>query len=281
MLKVGLIAGISLTIALAGAEGIATIPVSAQVLYDGSRNTSFKTQGWVTKTPQGTIENIFGGGTTLNTTSSNTLQAGYSLFRPLNRTQGYTLSVDLQLLSESHASLNRAGFSIIALSSDRRGIELGFWRNDPTVRDHIWAQNDGATRATRFTRGEGTSFNPSNSLVRYELSIKDNRYGLFANRNLVLAGNLRDYSIEGIAPYTLSNVIFLGDNTTSASGSVRITRVALSNTTIPFTTPTSRSTRLSAASATSVPEPMTIVGSGFAIAMGGLFAKKRQSRGRK
>ncbi|MBE9009254.1 PEP-CTERM sorting domain-containing protein [Pseudanabaenaceae cyanobacterium LEGE 13415] len=268
MLKASLIAGISLT--------IATLPVSAQVLYSGSRNTSFSTQGWTSVIPAGT-ESIFGGGTTLNTTRANDLRAGYSIFRPLNRSQGYTLSFDLQLLAESHISLNRAGFSIIALSSDRRGIELGFWKNDPIVRDRIWAQNDGATRATRFTRGEGTPFDPSRRIVRYELSVKDNRYGLFADRTLVLSGNLRNYSIEG-TPYNLPNFVFLGDNTTSAQGSVRITRVALSNTAIPFASSTAR---MASASVTSVPEPITIVGTGFAVALGRLFAKKRPSRDRK
>lgn len=272
MLKASFIAGIGLAIACV--EGIAVLPVSAQVLYDGSRNTSFNAQGWITDTPSGT-ESVFGGGTTLNTTSSNDLRAGYSVFRTLNRTTGYTLSFDLQLLSESHVSPNRAGFSIIALSNDRRGIELGFWKSDPTIRDRIWAQNDGATR---FTRGEGTPFDPSRRIVRYDLAVKDNRYGLFADRSLILAGNLRNYSPAGILPYIVPNFIFLGDNTRSAQASVRITRVALSNTAIPFANSTTQSARLAI---TAVPEPMTIVGSGMAIALGGLFARKRPSKGRK
>jgi hypothetical protein len=120
----------------------------------------------------------------------------------------------------------------VELSNDRRGIELGFWKSENTVRDRIWAQNDGATR---FTRGEGAPFDPSRKIVRYELSMKDNRYGLFADRTLVLTGNIRNYAVEGLPVYSLQNFIFLGDNTTSAQASVRITRVALSNVAIPFT----------------------------------------------
>ncbi|GAP96493.1 PEP-CTERM sorting domain-containing protein [Leptolyngbya sp. NIES-2104] len=278
MLKASFIAGISLTVTLACAEGIAVLPVSAQVLYDGSRNTPFSAQNWLAYPPP-VPESVSGGGTTLNTTASNSLRVGYAISRPLNRISGYTLSFDLRLLTESHASLNRAGFSIIALGNDKRGIELGFWKSDPTVRDRIWAQNDGTTRTIPFTRAESTTFDPSRSIVRYNLSVKGNQYSLFTNGNQILSGNLRDYSRVGPPLYyNRQNFVFLGDNTESAQASVRITRVALSNTALPFANSTNRSARLAA---TSVPEPMTIVGSGMAIALGGLFARKRPSKDKK
>ena len=58
------------------------------------------------------------------------------LFPTLDRTTGFSLSLDLLINSETHTSNDRAGFSIIALASDHHGIELGFWNNQ------IWAQND-------------------------------------------------------------------------------------------------------------------------------------------
>lgn len=250
------------------------------MLYDGSKNIPLsKTQGWSSLTPPGT-ETVSGGGTTLNTTGANNIRAGYSTFSPLNRTQGYTLGFNLQLLSESHASPNRAGFSIIALSSDRRGIELGFWK--PNATDGIWAQNDGVTEPPRFTHAEGTRFDPSRAMMRYDLSVKGNQYGLFANRNLILTGNLRNYADEKYVGarrvYNLPNFIFFGDNTESAQGSVRIARVDLTNSALPFATSVNRSARLATAT---VPEPMTIVGSGIAIALGGVFERKRRAKERK
>jgi len=52
------------------------------------------------------------------------------------------LSFTVQVVEEYHADSDkdgdgvgdRAGFSVIALSSDAQGIEVGFWK------DQIWAQ---------------------------------------------------------------------------------------------------------------------------------------------
>ena len=48
------------------------------------------------------------------------------------------LDTALKLLSETHSTNDRAGLSLIVLSSDLRGIELGFWTNE------IWAQSGAA-----------------------------------------------------------------------------------------------------------------------------------------
>lgn len=268
-MKTALIAGLILTIAATQAQA------QTVTLYDGSRNTSFSTQGWSVLVPPGS-ETVSSGGTTLNTTASDSLRGGYSLFSQLNRTQGYTLGFNLQLLSELHRSRDRAGFSIIVLSSDRQGIELGFWANDTQSNDRIWAQNDGVTKPPRFTHAEGTAFNPAKSIVRYDLSVKGDRYGLFASRNFqapILTGKLRNYSAEGTV-YNLPNFIFLGDNTTSAKGAVRITRVDLSRSAIPFSSIATRA-RIASAS-TPAPEPVTILGSGAAIVIAGILQRKRR-----
>ncbi|NJR49356.1 MAG: hypothetical protein HC780_07050 [Leptolyngbyaceae cyanobacterium CSU_1_3] len=94
--------------------------------------------------PPGATQTVSAGTTTLNTTANNALQAGYAITAPaafaLNRTRGYTLGFNVQLLSEDHSSNDRAGFSVIALGSDKRGIELGLWTNSTQKTGSIWAQ---------------------------------------------------------------------------------------------------------------------------------------------
>ncbi len=192
------------------------------VLYNGALNTTPDQQGWTYLTnpnPGQATQTAGGGVTTLDTTARNLDMAGYfSNSLPnvgtLNRAIGYSISFQLRLVQESHVSNDRAGFSLIALSSDTRGIELGFWTNE------VWAQNAG------FTHGEGASFNTSLSLTNYALTVLGNNYTLTANGTTLLTGTLRDYSAFG-PPYTFTNFLFLGDNTTSASARVEIARVAI------------------------------------------------------
>jgi hypothetical protein len=205
-------------------------------LYDGSKNTPLSNQGWMSFVPPGASQTVSAGATTLNTTANNTLQAGYatqiapSAFA-LDRTRGYTLGFDIRLLSEAHSSNDRSGFSVTALGNDKKGVELGFWTDTLKKTGSIWAQNDGANKPPRFTRGETTAFNPGTALTRYDLSVLGNSYNLFANRNYqtpILSGILRDYSPEG-SPYMTPNFLFFGDNTTSARASTSIARVDLTD----------------------------------------------------
>lgn len=202
--------------------------LSAQTitLYDPSLNTLPVSQGWFSYITnfQGTAtQTLVPGGTQLVTTG--TAQAGYfnknpltgSLvnagFPTLNRINGYAIRFDVSVTSESHSNNDRAGFSIIALSSDLQGIELGFWTNE------IWAQNQ------PFTHGEGVAFNtvPSSS---YLLTILGNSYSLNANGTDILNGSLRNYSGFGI-PYSNNNFVFLGDDTTSANADITLGQVQL------------------------------------------------------
>ena len=48
-------------------------------------------------------------------------------FPRLDPAEGFTLSFWLALPDETHLNSNRAGFSVIVIGSDRRGIELGLW----------------------------------------------------------------------------------------------------------------------------------------------------------
>lgn len=133
-------------------------------------------------------------------------------FPSLNRANGFELSFSLALTGESHTSNNRAGFSVILLGSDAKGIELGFWQNE------IWAQDSG------FIHGEGVAFNtiPTQD---YKLRIINDNYTLSQGTNQLLTGNLRSY--RNSQPYSLSSYIFLGDNTTSASANALIGAIKL------------------------------------------------------
>ncbi|MBY0508075.1 MAG: PEP-CTERM sorting domain-containing protein [Bryobacteraceae bacterium] len=196
----------------------------ATVLYQGSLNTSPGAQGWTYGAIGGATETVANGETTLDTSAANGTYAGYSLTsQVLDRIMGFEFSFTLRLLSEAHANNDRAGLSIILLSSDKRGIELAFWDNE------VWAQNEGATKPPRFTHGEGAAFDTT-QLTDYRIQILGNNYTLSTGAGVLLTGTLRDYSNEpalfGVLDiYNTPNFVFVGDNTTSARGSFALSQV--------------------------------------------------------
>lgn len=133
----------------------------------------------------------------------------------MDRAAGFSLLFELQVNSESHASNDRAGFSVILLSEDSFGIELGFWTNE------IWAQS-GPT----FTHAEGASYDTTAAERLYELQILGSDYRLLADGTQILTGALRDYASFGV-PYNLPRFVFLGDNTSSAGADVVLGDVTL------------------------------------------------------
>lgn len=206
-----------------GVVGVSGPASAAIVLYDAALGSAPDAQGWLYGTNP-----LFGASATrttssgvhwLDTTPAQTDQAGYfGNLHPLvlDRNQGYRLSLTLQILAENHATVNRAGFSVIALSSDSVGLELAFWT------DEVWAYNTG------FTHGEGVSMDTTQNLLTYSLDVLGNAYTLRVNNAPVLTGFLRDYSAFG-APYDFTNFLFFGDNTTSADADVAIARIELSD----------------------------------------------------
>jgi hypothetical protein len=157
----------------------------------------------------------------LDTSLSTTTQAGYSLISPvpLNRTNGFTLGFTAQLHTGSHASTNRAGFSLILMDNDQRGLELGFWS------DHIFAQAD----SPLFVHAEDVAFATTNSFIDYRLSLFSTNYLLRAQGEPILSGPIRNYTaFSGFPhPYRTPNFIFLGDDTSSASAAVSLREVVL------------------------------------------------------
>lgn len=207
-----------------------TIPVT---LYDGAQDTLPSAQGWVflfTKGPP--PQAMDAGAALLDTRSTAAIIAGYFASQAgffgstapvpvLSRTAGFTLTFTMQLLDEQHNRNSRAGFSIIALGSDARGIELGFWQN------RVWAQ-EGGTDAL-FTQAEGASYATGAALTRYDLTIHGDTYELRADGMPLFGGPVRDYTaFQGTPnPYKTPNFLFFGDNTRSAAGRFRLGKVAL------------------------------------------------------
>ncbi|OUL33623.1 PEP-CTERM sorting domain-containing protein [Nostoc sp. 106C] len=237
-------------------------------LYDGSSNvtpdqynspspwlsfTTFRYNGstFTPFAPVGT-QSATGGVTTLDSTTSNndSIYAGYSnykvssfspvgiskvnpAFPTLDRNAGYTLSFTMKINTEadtSDATHPRAGFSVLVLSSDKQGIEIGFRSSE------IFSQ----ANAAFDTIGEQVTGVSSllSSLNTYDLNVSGNSYTLTNGTTTLLNGLLRDYTaatgINGLASlvYNTPNYIFLGDNTTSARASVDIQSINL--TTVPY-----------------------------------------------
>jgi hypothetical protein len=178
-------------------------------------------------------------------------QATTSGFPTLDRTMGVQVNFSMQVESETHTNNNRAGFSVIILDRDAKGIELSFWENE------IWAQGDENTGGL-FRRAEGIAF-AATSLTDYQVTLAGETYTLTANSELLLSGPLRDYStFEGFPdPYETPNFLFMGDDTTSSQVRVRLRFVSVTGTELIVPTATtlsiSTNTPLPLASPTPLP----------------------------
>jgi hypothetical protein len=208
---------------------------AAIVLYDGSQTAGTPdTQGFFYLTnPPGNVQatqTFTSPVTILDTAPQMSDYAGYfanpTLYAPLDRAGGYQMSFTLQVLSETHASSDRTGFSLLVTSSDKRGIELGFWEKE------VWAQEGGSLNP--FTHAEGATFTTTSDLIAYRLTVMGDHYTLAANGSTVLSGLLRDYTQAPapplpINPYTTANLIFLGDDTSSAQAQIALCYAAVIN----------------------------------------------------
>lgn len=208
-----------------------TLPLCATttVLYDDALPSTPGAQGWLifgdNSFGSGAVQSLVAGGTSLITNTATS--AGYANripilntlvnagFPALDRVAGFSLLFELRVNSESHANNDRAGFSVILLSEDSFGIELGFWTNE------IWAQS-GPT----FTHAEGADYDTTAAERLYELQILGSSYRLLADGTQILTGALRNYASFGV-PYNLPRFVFLGDNTSSAGADVVLGDVTL------------------------------------------------------
>ncbi len=139
-------------------------------------------------------------------------------FPTLDRTLGYSIFFNASLDSTTSASNDRAAFSVIAISSDNQGIELGFESG------LIFAQNNG------FTRGETSGAITTSDNISYELRVASSTYQLLADTGSgltqILTGSLRTYTFNPATsspplpfnPYTTGNFVFFGDDTGQEDG---------------------------------------------------------------
>jgi hypothetical protein len=232
--------GAALLLALLLLGGLAALPLAAAtettVLYDGSLGDGTQTpgdQGFTAVVREEAVLSAAAGVTTFDTTASNNLYSGFfgRGVPTLDRTAGYTLSFTARVAQETHASNDRAGFSIIVLSDDAIGLELAFWE------DEIWAQHDVQTGGGYFLHGEGVFTDTTQRLTTYDLAIVGDTYTLWMDGTAILNGPLRDYTgYEGgidpvIDPYETPNFLFLGDDTSSAAAIVELSYVAITTNT--------------------------------------------------
>jgi hypothetical protein len=193
----------------------------AQTLYDASLGTLPEAQGWLYGSFGNVTKTVTNDSVLFDTSATTSTEAGWSEFgaADLNRTNGFTLLFNVLLNSETHVSTNRAGFSIIVLGDDKRGIELGFWTNT------VFAQSD----SPLFTHAEDAHFSTTGSFVNYALNLHATNYILQANGTPILSGPVRNYTAFSGAPdpYSTPNFIFFGDDTTSASASVNVRALTL------------------------------------------------------
>ncbi|MFZ0546999.1 MAG: hypothetical protein WAM60_16240 [Candidatus Promineifilaceae bacterium] len=211
------------------------LATTTYTLYDGALGGTPNSQGsllYLNLPPGSATNSASSGVTTLDTTIVNDgAYAGYfndhdtnADIPVLNRTTGYTLTFTAQVESESHANNNRAGFSVIILGDDSKGIEMAFWENE------IWVQDDDANDpGDLFTHAEGAAYSTTTSLQTYHLAVFSDTYTLTVGSSTILTGRLRDYTnfSGSIDPYETPNFIFLGDDTTSAQARIKLSFVAV------------------------------------------------------
>ena len=236
-------------------------------LYDGSSGVTPNNVAnpYLAFAGLGSTQSANGGVTTLNTSANQQILAGYSNYNPnltsfvnplfpiLNRNTGYTLNFTMKLNSQTNNNPNRAGFNALILGSDKKGIELGFKQSD------IFAYNSANLQAgERSTNLTGLI----STLNTYNLNILGNNYTLKNNGNTLLTGLLRDYTgvvnpnTPATSVYGTSNLLFLGDDRTTAGASVDIKNISLTTANTP------------------VPEPSSMVGVAVAIGCGVMFKRK-------
>lgn len=199
-----------------------TTRVAGQMLFDGELGTLPAAQGWSYAALPGLAQQQqTGTAVRLVTTAANVENAGYArvVATPLDLQTGFSVAFRFRLAAETHARAERAGFSLIVLSHDKRGLELGFWTN------LVFAQSD----QPLFTHAEDADFDFAAGPTDVVLAFRGTHYTLFANGTPVLSGPVRDYTAFAGFPdvYETPDFLFLGDDTTSAAADVTIESVAL------------------------------------------------------
>ena len=201
-------------------------PVAAVTIYDPALGLPGP-QGWsaLSNGLPGT-EVISAGHYLLDSTGAGVSSYGRGRVNatPLDTNAGFTLTFDLRVLSESHSSANRAGFSILMVGSDpTHALELAFWTNEVFTYDYVAADAD------KFVHGAGALLDTTASFQQYTLTVQNQNYVLSAGAGAatLITGALKDYTGEG-SPYTLPNFLFFGDDTSRGTASIELGPIVLS-----------------------------------------------------
>lgn len=132
---------------------------------------------------------------------------------------------------------DRAGFSIIAISSDAQtGIELGFTKRNLGANGGIFAQQDNPL----FTRGVNANLNISTA-TDYKLVVQGSTYTLFAGgvaipsltnqplRNYTAFNPTTSQPALPFNPYRQPSFLFFGDDTDQASATFTLGNISVNN----------------------------------------------------
>ncbi|MEG4326756.1 DUF4347 domain-containing protein, partial [Microcoleus sp. herbarium5] len=164
-------------------------------------------------------------------------------FPALNLTNGYSVSFRVAVTAENSGINDRAGFSIISISSDaQNGIELGFTNRNLGANGGIFAQNGGTATSVPplFTRGVNAPVNISTP-TDYKLVVQGTTYTLFAGPTAI--PNLTNQPLQNYTafnpatsqpalpfnPYSQPNFLFFGDATDQASASFTLGPISVNN----------------------------------------------------
>ena len=210
-----------------GALIVSSVSAQTTVLYNPSLMTTPTAQGWIPFAAVGGTSTTNTTETTLDTTSNVSDRAGYSnytilgslvnsSFPVLNPAVGFTLNFNMQVDLATDTDTTRAGFNVILLGSDAKGIEIGFWGND------VWSQALGFT-----THAADDTFTTIGAFHQYALTIFNENYSLTADGTQILSGATQSYGTPAI-PYGLGNYVFLGDDNVTDSGAEEIKTVSIS-----------------------------------------------------
>lgn len=214
---------------LLAAAFAAQISAEPVILYDGDLRSLPEDQGWIYRL-EPPIRNqsrqvLVEGAINLNTSRNLADRAGYFVRFPqmephpqapemLDHRQGYRIGFTLRLYSERRAAPNQAGFSLIVLSQDLLGIELGFGAGEVFARSAAFG---------RAEENRALPFRIDKQYADFALDMRESEYRLSVNEQEILAGSLRNYSDAG-EPHTVPNLLFFGDNAESAGASVNLRR---------------------------------------------------------
>jgi hypothetical protein len=221
--------------------------LAGPVVYDGAVGDGTQTpadQGSMIYLPPSNAAPVSAGGgrTTIDSLANTTLKGGFfshvafppfvpltpinAAWPTLNAANGFTVRLDAQIAAEAHNTNDRAGFNLIMIASNQRGVELGFWTSE------VWCQ-EGGVSPQLFTHAEGVMIDTTTPR-RYELSFRGSRYQLYIDNRLRLSGNLRDYTAFNASgsglpfnPYTTQSFLFVGDDTSSAGATASFTRIEI------------------------------------------------------